>query len=139
MAVITSIGEGVKLDLGEWDSPEKKSLIYRATGDVVLPTGAVVLKAGEPLGPIVAKHCPGSVVLFSADENEPAFAEHIAAGGKGVLARGGQIVLSDGSNEAQLEVNNAKHAIENMLPAIAAAWALGLTREQIAAGLAIPK
>ena len=70
VAVVTSIGEGLKLDFLEWDSPEKKALVYRTASDVVLPGGSLVLKAGEPLGPIVAEHCGGALVLFSEDEHD---------------------------------------------------------------------
>jgi cyanophycin synthetase len=136
VAVITSIGEGLKLDFLEWDSPEKKSLVYRAVGDVVLPTGAVVLKAGEPLGAIVAKHCPGSLVLFSADEADVALQEHLQTGGTAVISRGGKtVVLRAGSQKIELPLGAVKDGMDAVLPAVAGAWALGLTGEQLAAGL----
>ncbi len=136
VAVITSIGEGLKLDFAEWDTPEKKSLVYRAIGDVVLPSGAVVLKAGEALGPIVAQHCPGSLVLFSIDENDAALQAHIAAGGKAVFSRRGTVaVLRAESQEIELPASEAMEPIETVLPAVAAVWALGLSGEQIATAL----
>ncbi len=43
VAVVTSIDEGLKLDFLEWDSPEKKALLYRSASDVVLPGGSLVM------------------------------------------------------------------------------------------------
>ena len=91
VAVITSMGNGVKLDLAEGDLAEKRALVFRAASDVVLPRGAVVMKAGEPLGPIIAKHCPGAIVLFSADEGQAELKAHVAGGGTAVFRRGNAI------------------------------------------------
>jgi cyanophycin synthetase len=135
VAVVTSIGAGLKLDFLEWDSPEKKSLVYRAAGDVVHPTGALVLKAGDELGAIVAKHCPGALVLFSTDEQNTALQEHRAAGAKAVFARGGKIVLSAESSETELATADARESLDILLPAIAAAWVSGVSTDQISASL----
>ncbi|MBI3838251.1 MAG: cyanophycin synthetase [Planctomycetia bacterium] len=135
VAVVTSIAEGMKLDFAEWDTPEKRSLVYRAVGDVVLPHGTLVLKAGDALGPIVAKHCPGSLVLFSTDEHEPLLQAHRVAGGKAVFARGKDIVLGSGVEERKLPEMPLVGSLEVILPAIAAASALALHDEQIVAAL----
>ncbi len=135
VAVVTSIGEGLKLDFAEWDTPEKRSLVYRVIGDVVLPDGALVLKAGEPLGPILAGHCPGGLVLFAAEENDPGLVPHRAAGGRAVFARAGEIVLSEGTKETTLGPLPPAGPGEAVLAAVAAVWALALPPEQIAAGL----
>jgi cyanophycin synthetase len=135
VAVMTSMGDGVKLDLAEGDTPEKRALVYRAAGDVVLSEGAVVLRAGEPLASIVAGHCPGRLVLFSADEKEPTLQGHRATGGQAVFDRGGKIVLMDKNSEQVLGALPAKPAVEATLAAVAAVWVVGLTAEQIAAGL----
>ncbi len=135
VAVVTAIDEGVRLDLAEGDAPEKKVLVYRAATDVVLPEGALVLRAGEPLGPIVARHCRGALVLFSADEHESTLATHIAGGGKAVFARGDRIVLSHGSNETALPAPRCDDSSETILAAIAAAWVLSVPPSQLIVGL----
>ena len=135
VAVVTSIGDGLKLDFLEWDLPEKKVLVYRTASDVVLPTGTVVLKAGEPLGSIIAGHAGGSVVLFSDDEHDAALKEHLAAGGSAVFARRGRIVLASGNQQTDVAPLLPKVPAVVLLPAIAAVWALGLTTAEVAAGL----
>ncbi len=135
VAVVTAIGEGLKLDFAEWDTPEKRSLVYRVVGDVVLPAGALVLKAGEPLGPIVAGKCPGALVLYAAGENDPGLAPHRAAGGRAVFARAGEIILSEGAKETALGPLLPAGPSEAVLAAVAAVWALAIPPEQIAAGL----
>jgi cyanophycin synthetase len=135
VAVVTTIGEGVKLDFAEWDTPEKRSLVYRAAGDMVLPDGALVLKAGDALGSIVAKHCPGSLILFSTDENEPSLGAHRDAGGKTVFVRGQEIVLATGAQERSLSQVPTVGSLDSVLPAIAAAWALAIPGEQIGSAL----
>ncbi len=39
VAVLTEIGAGVRLDVAEWDTPEKQVLVHRTVSDVVLPGG----------------------------------------------------------------------------------------------------
>jgi cyanophycin synthetase len=135
VAVLTSIGEGIRLDVAAWDTPQKKVLVHRTVSDVVLPRGAVVFKAGEPLGPLVAEPCDGMAVLFSADGDERALRVHLAAGGKAVFARGGRIVVADTTGEIELPAFPAVELSDALLAAVAAAWALPMTRDQITAVL----
>ena len=133
VAVVTAIGEGLKLDFLEWE--EKKALVYRTASDVVLPGGAVILKAGEPLGSIIADHCGGKLVLFSDDERDPALRRHVASGGAAAFARDGRIVWADGPSETDLAALPAGQPMVVVLAAVAAVGALGLTPGNIAAGL----
>lgn len=135
VAVVTSIGEGLKLDFLEWDSPEKKALVYRTACDVVLPGGSVVLKAGEPLGSIVTDHCGGTVVLFSEDDNDSALKEHLAAGGSAVFSRRGKVVHAVGDRVTDIAPLVPDSPPEVQLAAVAAVWALGMTGAEIAVGL----
>jgi cyanophycin synthetase len=135
VAVFTSIGEGVRIDVAEWDTPEKKVLVHRALSDVVLLGGAVVMRAGEPLGSLIAKHCDGSLVLFSLDEHDATLQQHRSAGGKAVVARAAKIVLCEAGAESVLTSPAANVSLEALLPAVAAAWALPMTSQQIAAAL----
>jgi cyanophycin synthetase len=135
VAVITGIGEGMKLDLAEWELPEKRTLVYRAAGDVVLPGGAVVMPAGETLGEIVARHCPGSLVLFATDADHPALAAHLAAGGKGFFARGEKIIWRDGNVEIAQFTAPRHEPVEAVLAAVAAASALAVPAAEIERGL----
>ena len=137
VSVITAMGEGLRLDLEEGDTPEKHALIYRAASDVVLPGGTVIVKAGEPLGPIIAKHSPGELILFRANAAEPGLREHRAAGGKAVIANAREIQLTQGNETvAKLPTPSPASPIEPVLAAVAAAWALGICADRLAATLA---
>jgi cyanophycin synthetase len=133
VAVITSIGAGVKLDFAEWE--ERVAHVHRSVSDIVLPDGAVVLKAGEPLGSLVIEHCPAPPVLFSVGGDEEAIAAHTSAGGKAVVARSGQIVLLDGKDSTALGPLPSGLPAESVLPAVAAAWAAKVPTSTIVAGL----
>jgi cyanophycin synthetase len=135
VAVITDMGEGVKLDLEECETDHKRSLVYRAASDVVLPSGAVVLAVGEPLGHLIIENCPGSVILFSSVEDHPELAAHRDQGGRGVFARLRELVLAEGSYEVSLSLASAVEPSPSLLAAAAAAWALGIAHAEIAAGL----
>ena len=133
VVVVTSMGEGILLDLAEGDTPEKKSLVYRGPGDIVTPQGAIVLKAGEPLGPIVAGHAKGRLVLFSTDAMHPEIEEHRSTGGCAVFPRDGAIVLSVGTQETALAKMPKLAFDETTLAAVAGAWALTPENHQIIA------
>jgi cyanophycin synthetase len=133
VAVITSIGAGMKLDFAEWE--ERMVHVHRGISDMVLADGAVVLKAGEPLGSLVIEHCPGAAVLFSAGGDEDAIAAHTSAGGKAVVARGGQIMLLDGKDSTVLGPLPSTLPAESVPPGVAAACAAKVPTASIVAGL----
>jgi cyanophycin synthetase len=135
VAVLTEIGEGVQLDLAEWDSPAKRSLAHRCASDVVLPRGAVVMRAGEPLAEVVTENCAGSVILFAADPSEPALQAHRESGGRAVVARQGNVVLAEGPRETLVAPMHGHASPEAVLAAVAAAWAAGITGAEISAAL----
>jgi cyanophycin synthetase len=135
VAVVTSIGEGLKLDFLEWDSPEKKVLVYRSASDVILPGGSLVMPAGEALGPLVSQHSGGALVLFAEDEHDASLKAHLAAGGSAVFARKGRIVHAEGDRVIDVAPLVAGVAPAVLLAAVAAAWALGVGVADIAAGL----
>lgn len=130
VAVVVGVGNGIRLDVAEWDTPDKQTLVHRTVSDVVLPGGFLVMQAGEPLGTLIAEKCHGRLVLFALSETERGLQEHLSGGGWGVYGRGAQIVLHQG------EVANAITAHGPLslarLAAIAAAWAVGLDCKQIA-------
>jgi cyanophycin synthetase len=119
--------------------------VKRSPVDVVLPTGTAVLKADEKLVADMAPLSAGSVTFFALDGAHPVIAEHRAAGKRAVFVRGEQIVLAEGPTETALakvsEVpltcgGTAPFQVENALAAIGAAWAMGLTIEQLRSGVA---
>jgi len=125
VAVLTAMGEGPRLDFAEWDTPHKKSLVYRATSDMVLKSGAVVLPAGEPLGSLIIEHCPAPAILVSGNPDHDDIRRQREAGGRAVVVRGGQVTLISGSDETALGPLAKGSAAEVVLPAVATLWALG--------------
>ena len=114
---------------------------YRTQIDVVLRNGYAILNATDPTVAELAELCDGEVIFFAADPACPAMAAHLADDKRGVFVRGGRITLATGSNEIRLcrlgdvpviGKQKAPATIANVLAAVAAGWALGLTQEVIA-------
>lgn len=144
VAVVTNIAGGDHL--GQWDinSAEEMFKVKRSAVDVVLPTGAAVLNAADPLVLKMADLSAGNVVLFAIDANLPAIVEHRAAGKAAVCTKDGWLILCSGDHAQplmKLSEISCTHAgrvpfqIENVLAATAAAWSLGCSIEELQAGL----
>jgi cyanophycin synthetase len=144
IAVVTNIAGADHL--GQWDlhTPEDMFKVKRSPVDVVLPSGAAVLNAADPLVMKMAPLSAGRVILFGRDRNLPAIREHRGSGKPAVIADHGSILLCEGETESPLlrlsEVpcthgGRIGFQVENVLAATAAAWGLGLPREQIQTGL----
>lgn len=118
---------------------------YRTQVDVVLRNGYAVLNAADPIVADLAELCDGEVILFAADPACPALAAHLAAGKRGVFVRDGRITVATGDSEAWLlcrlgdvpAIGKQKDpaTIANVLAAVAAGWALGITFDAIGTGI----
>lgn len=144
VAVVTNIGAGDHLGLGEIDTPERLAEVKGTIVAAVRPEGAAVLNAADPLVVGMRKWCRGQVVYFAADPANPLVVEHLARGGLAATVREGWIVLCDGPREtrlAQLDRVPLVHRglvafqVENALAAAAAAWRLGVPLELVRLGL----
>ncbi len=144
VAVVTNIAGADHL--GQWDinTPDDMFKVKRSPVDVVLPTGAAVLNAADPLVAKMAGLSAGKVVLFARDDKLPMIAEHRAAGHRAVCVWQGTLFLCEGSQETSVlplsEIpcthgGRVGFQVDNVLAAAAAAWSLGCTVEQIQAGL----
>ena len=67
VGVITNIDPTLLPADGYVDSPERLCALLRTQVDVVLPTGAAVLNAADPLVAEMARLCDGEVIFFAAD------------------------------------------------------------------------
>lgn len=144
VGVVTNIEpDAAMARLGVRD-PEQLYRVLRCQVDVVLAGGAGVLNAREPLLVEMADLCDGEVVLFAADADLPAVAALRARGGRAVLARDGRILLAHGAHETVLAalsdipltaVGRSANRVENVLAAVGAAWALGLSPAVLRAGV----
>jgi cyanophycin synthetase len=116
--------------------------IVRTQVDVVLPTGAAVLNADDPLVAKMAELCDGEVIFFSSNEASPLIESHLKQGGRAVVVRGQEIILKTARREEQVLhlPNNPKTTSDvqsksiNLAAAIASAWALNIPFNIIVAG-----
>ena len=114
--------------------------VIRSQVDVILPDGVAVLNAADEEVAGLAELCDGSVIYYAADEANPILAAHRQQGERVVFARDGRIVLAAGEQETPLialdsmKPSTVKYP-ENVLAAVAAAWALGVPSDLLCGGL----
>lgn len=144
VAVVTNIGHGDHLGLGDVHTLEKLAEVKRTIVEVVAPTGAAVLKADDPLVAAMAARCPGRVVFFALAGSHPVIAAHRAGGGRAALVRDEYLMLAEGAHEFPLmslrripltHQGRIAFQVENVLAAVAATWSLGVPCETILARL----
>jgi cyanophycin synthetase len=111
---------------------------------VVLKTGSAVLNADDPQVLEMAELSDGEVVLYSTRVDHPAIMAHVADGKRAVVACGAEVRLMQGSAVTSLAPGLAKRQTVRLieaqllavwLPAVAAAWALGVPDHVIRTGL----
>jgi cyanophycin synthetase len=144
VAIVTNIGKGDHLGLRGIETLEELSRVKEVVVRAVAPDGHAILNAADPLVVGTASAVRGRILFFSRDAHNPIVRQHLARGGRAVLAHDNRIVLAEGSHEeplAGLEEVPFTHGgrvpfqVENALAATAAGWCLGLSREVLAAGL----
>jgi cyanophycin synthetase len=102
-----------------------------------------VLNAADPLVAMMAKHCPGNVTFFALDPHIAVMATHRAQGKRVVYTENAHLVAQEGKRFFRIplaEVPLTRQGqigfqTENVLAAVAAAWALNVPWETIALGL----
>ncbi len=144
VGVVTNIIGAGGLDKFYIHNPEQVYNVLRTQVDIVLPDGVAVLNANDPLVLKMAELCDGSVILFAQDPEITAITEHREQGGRAVFVRYGRLVMATGKDELTLVemaaiplLNTGADAfqVENVLAAVGAAWALGLSQEVIRTGI----
>ncbi|MFL9880385.1 cyanophycin synthetase [Herbaspirillum rhizosphaerae] len=118
--------------------------VKRTQVDVVLPDGVAVLNAEDPLVADMANLCDGEVIFFGTDAAGSVMAEHLKQGKRGVFVRNGDVILATGDKEVLVSAvvsipitggGAVGFQIENVLAAVAAAWALDISADLIRAGI----
>jgi cyanophycin synthetase len=133
-------------DIAHHDFEDANQLIkiYRTQVDVVVPTGTAILNADDLNVVAIEEFCDGTVTFFSPDPANPVIVAHLAAGKRAVVIQEGQIMLAEGpvrtvlckvSAIARLQQDQDLEQTRQVLAAAGAAWALGLSRDLIQAGL----
>jgi cyanophycin synthetase len=144
VAVVTNIADGDHLGIAGIDTPEQLARVKATIVEALLPTGTAVLKADDPLTAGMAARCPAKVIYFAQDSADPIVVAHRQQEGRAVYVREGSIVAAEGEREIEIiplvDVpltlgGRIGFQVENALASTAAAWALGLSRESIRAGL----
>jgi cyanophycin synthetase len=143
VGVVTDM-DGIEA-LAEFDVQDADQLykVLRTQVDVVLSDGASVLNAAHPRLVDMAELSDGEVVFYAEDGGLEALQHHRDRGGRAVFLRGGAAVLAQGPAEtpgANIDAllrRFGSQAVDasTLLAAVAAAWALGISPELIAAGL----
>ncbi|MGE5191752.1 MAG: cyanophycin synthetase [Deltaproteobacteria bacterium] len=143
-AVLTNIGEGDHLGLGGIETAEELAAVKRVIVENVAPTGAAVLNAADPMTVAMAPYCPGSVIFFARDAAHPLLAAHRARGGRIVFVQNDVIVRAEGAWEGRVAplsrvplTQNGRigFQVENVLSAVGAAWAVGISGDAIRTAL----
>ncbi|MFZ2852744.1 MAG: cyanophycin synthetase [Rhodocyclaceae bacterium] len=142
VGVVTNVDPQKHLGRFYVDDPDKVFSILRTQIDVVLPSGAAVLNAADPLCVAMAPLCDGDVIYFASEGGSEVLAAHRAEGKRAVLMQDGNIILATGSEQSVLMPYDAAplasgpaHHADNVLAAVGTAWALGLTPELIRTGI----
>lgn len=144
VGVVTNIVGAEGLDKFYIHEPDQVYNVLRTQVDIVLPDGVAVLNANDPLVLKMAELCDGGVILFGMDPEMPAITEHRDQGGRAVFVRYGRLIMATGKDEFTLvEVASIPlltsgapaYQVENVLAAVGAAWALGLSHDLIRAGI----
>ncbi|MFV5215121.1 cyanophycin synthetase [Azonexus caeni] len=150
VGVVTNVQPDAE-DLSRWDIQPTGGeyyttwrSTYRTQVDVVLKSGYAVLNACDPQAADFAELCDGEVILFAADPDSPVLDAHLQAGKRGVYVSESRIYLGTGQDEIRLcrlgdvpAIGKVKRpeTIANVLAAVAAGWALGLTQDVIVTGI----
>ncbi|WP_016832604.1 Mur ligase family protein, partial [Herbaspirillum lusitanum] len=145
VGVVTNIDPADSLPEYYIDNAEQLATkVKRTQVDLVLPDGAAVLNADDPLVADMAQLCDGEVIFFSTDPASELVASHLKEGGRAVFLRGGDLIQAEGERQCKVSSVDAipltengavAYQVENVLAAVAATWALGITADLIRAGI----
>ncbi len=144
VAVVTNVGSGDHLGLNYITTVEDLAVLKRVIVQNVADNGYAVLNAADPRVAAMASACPGRVIFFGMDRNHPVMAAHRAQGQRKVYVENGMLVAAEGSWRDAISLEDiplTRHGtlpfqVENAMAAVAAAWGVGLSWDDIRGGLA---
>jgi cyanophycin synthetase len=129
-------------DLAEFyiDDHDKLVNVIRTQIDVILPEGFAVLNADSPSVVKLAEYCDGKVIYYGKNSTLETIVTHRNQNERVVFLRDNFIVLANGCDEtALLPLSSLKPTKasqpDNVMAAVAAAWALNISPDLIEAGL----
>jgi cyanophycin synthetase len=144
VAVVTNIGAGDHLGLNYITTVDDLAVLKRVIVHNVAESGYAVLNAADPTVAGMAGVCPGKVIFFAADRHHPIMATHRAQGQRTVFVDGDAVVAAEGTWRESLPLRDIPltrggsigFQVENVMAAVAAAWASGLSWDAVRRGLA---
>ncbi len=145
IGIVTDVADTPLMPERWLDDADLMFKVMRTQVDLVLPHGAAVLNAHDAVALEMAPLSKGAVMLYGTEASLPAIAAHRASGGRVVFLRDGRIVMAAAEGETVLFQRNRGAAPAQLgaalpfavvLPAVAAAWALGLAPDLIETALA---
>jgi cyanophycin synthetase len=144
VAVVTNLGLGDHLGLNYITTVHDLAVIKRVIVQNVAPTGTAVLNAADPVVAAMAPHCPGQVTFFALDPTNPVLAAHRAQGKRVLYVEKDEIVCGEGRRKYRIPLSRVPltrngtigFQVENVMAAVATAWALGYAWETVEQALA---
>ncbi len=143
VAVVTNIGTGDHLGLNYITTLEDLAVLKRVIVQNVADSGMAVLNAADPIVAAMAENCRGAVTYFAHDRKNPLMTTHRAQGHRAVYVDGDSIVAVEGKVQHKVLLadipitrnGSIGFQVDNVMAAIAAAWAVGTDWDDIRAGL----
>lgn len=139
VGVVTSLERDARIDAFDVRTPEQMYTVLRTQVDVVLAGGAAVLNACDPTIAGMSALCDGETILYAASPRGDACIDaHVAKGGRAVRIEDGRVTLRRGADIGFVADEDTldEEALDDIVPAIAAAWAAGASPQRIAERLA---
>ncbi|MGJ7582536.1 cyanophycin synthetase [Variovorax sp. RHLX14] len=144
VAVVTNIGSGDHLGLSYITTVEDLAVLKRVVVRNVSEHGFAVLNAADPNVAAMTASCPGGTIFFTADRQHPVMATHRAQGKRTVYIDHDTLIAAEGSWRERVSLRDVPitrngslpFQVENVMAAVAAAWAVGMDWDTIRSGLA---
>jgi len=143
VGVVTDLDDVQGLERYDVRDVDQLYRVLRTQVDVVLPDGVAVLNADDARVAQMASLCDGDVMFYGLDGNSSLLEKHRALGLRTVSVSDGTLVLSEGTrrtHRVKLDAPVVQRLAEELglhtlLAVAAAAWALAVSPELIAAGM----
>ena len=144
VAVVTNIGQGDHLGLNYITSVEDLAVLKSVVVQSLPLGGTAVLNAADPIVAKMGASCRAEVIYFALSPHHPVLSLHRTQGKRVIFVDEGAILGAHGENIVwRIPLDDIpltgggliKFQIENAMAAAGAAWALGITSEQLARGL----
>ncbi|QHE85297.1 cyanophycin synthetase [Hydrogenophaga sp. BPS33] len=143
VGVVTDLDHVRGLERHDVHNTDQLYRVLRTQVDVVLPDGVAVLNADDARVAQMADLCDGDVILYGLDAGSPALQAHRASGRRTVSVSGEALVLAQGAHKAHrvrldapvVQGLVASLGLHTLMAVAAAAWALDVSPELMAAGI----